>query len=204
MGCLTWRAYLDAELNDMSSRLEQRRQSLQCIQDIREHLINLFGPFISSHKSPLLIDLAYHSNFGDNLLAYGEVCLLHALGKNYTECGLVQSGRQNEKCSILHYASSDVALWHAGGNWGDMWTAPHNARLASFTEMQSQNISVLGMPQSLNYSSIDKENWVAAAPRSFSFLIIITNEIIKIYHLIIIIKESSKLINYQIVLKTNQ
>lgn len=91
-------------------------------------------------------------------MAYGEVCLLHAIGKNYTECGILQSGKKNEKCSVSHYTSSDVALWHAGGNWGDIWSAPHNARLASFREMQSQNISVLGMPQSLNYSSIDQES----------------------------------------------
>ena len=36
-----------SRLNEMFHCVERRQQSQQCIQDIIEHLINLFGPFIS-------------------------------------------------------------------------------------------------------------------------------------------------------------
>jgi exopolysaccharide biosynthesis predicted pyruvyltransferase EpsI len=44
-----------------------------------------------------------------------------------------------------------VALWHGGGNWGDLWRTLHPARIRSFESLLRHEYAVVGMPQSLYY-----------------------------------------------------
>jgi exopolysaccharide biosynthesis predicted pyruvyltransferase EpsI len=44
-----------------------------------------------------------------------------------------------------------VALWHGGGNWGDLWRTLHPARIRSLESLLRHEYAVVGMPQSLYY-----------------------------------------------------
>jgi exopolysaccharide biosynthesis predicted pyruvyltransferase EpsI len=86
------------------------------------------------------------------------------------QCGYVQSGPYAEPCdAYLNRTHSypeeqaaasattprtgirRVALWHGGGNWGDLWKTLHPARIQSFEPLLRHQYAVVGMPQSLYY-----------------------------------------------------
>ena len=85
------------------------------------------------------------------MLDYGELCLLEAMGKSHTECGVVQSGDKNKRCDHSFYKKSGIAMWHAGGNWGDLWRIVQTRRLETFRFMKAQNMTIVSMPQSYHY-----------------------------------------------------
>ena len=70
---------------------------LRCIHEMQTNVMeSMRVNFVSEnlHSSiPLLhVDPAYHGNFGDTLISYGEKVLIERLGfKNSTECGIVSS-----------------------------------------------------------------------------------------------------------------
>lgn len=99
------------------------------------------------------------------------------------QCGYVQSGSFAEPCdeylnrtkeesnaaaatsfdSSAHDARSSptlmerrVALWHGGGNWGDLWRTLHPARIRSFEPLLLNQYTIVGMPQSLYYRDVSR------------------------------------------------
>jgi exopolysaccharide biosynthesis predicted pyruvyltransferase EpsI len=58
-------------------------------------------------------------------------------------------GSSSSSSPIL--ADQRVALWHGGGNWGDLWRTLHPARIRSLESLLRHQYAVVGMPQSLYY-----------------------------------------------------
>ena len=44
-----------------------------------------------------------------------------------------------------------LAVWHGGGNWGDLWRIAQVKRIESLQHLLANNYTVLGMPQSYHY-----------------------------------------------------
>jgi pyruvyl transferase EpsO len=136
-----------------------------CISKIRQKHETTIGGFIrsfsagkasqNSGQEALLLDPAYHPNLGDTLLTLGTERFLHDLGLAdtpqclYTNSQLMK--KQLPKCSATMMTSKTIALWHAGGNWGDLYTMPQHKRLPSIGQLLQHNVTVIGMPQSLYY-----------------------------------------------------
>ena len=114
-------------------------------------------------------DPAYHANVGDHMITLGELEFLQRLGINRSQirqCSYVQAGSYVPPCEALLNATSatllaseskspNVALWHGGGNWGDVWKKVQPQRIASFAWLLqgSNHSTVVGMPQSLFYNN---------------------------------------------------
>ncbi|GAX21541.1 hypothetical protein FisN_6Hh432 [Fistulifera solaris] len=140
------------------------RKRHECIVKIRELAHQLLDPHIQTfaeHRKPvLLVDPAYHPNVGDSMLYKGEQRFLQHLGYADTSvdtCGYAQSGRfANINCR--DYLKQDntgntFAIWHGGGNFGDLWYFTHRQRVASFEPLLRNNFTVVAMPSSFHYYS---------------------------------------------------
>jgi hypothetical protein len=121
------------------------RQRHQCLQAVRERHLEIVGELLSSKEEAsdttvLLVDPAYHSNVGDHMLTLGE---LEFIQKSLRlpvplQCHYVQAGFFYPTCTdvLEEYSSTDgqqkLALWHAGGNWGDLWRDAMDVHIPSF------------------------------------------------------------------------
>ena len=136
----------------------------RCIHEMQTNIMeSMRVNFVSEnlHSSiPLLhVDPAYHGNFGDTLISYGEKVLIERLGfKNSTECGIVSSVNKNQACKNFSAFENGpgIAFWHGGGNWGDLWTykSLHLRRMETMTELVSKGYNVIGMTQSFFYKDL--------------------------------------------------
>jgi exopolysaccharide biosynthesis predicted pyruvyltransferase EpsI len=96
------------------------------------------------------------------MLTIGEQNFLRRLGWNNSilECEYVQSNNKVPKCRDHVKEMSKqakVALWHAGGNWGDLWVDAQWPRIESFEILLLNGFTVVGMPQSLYYKDLAGE-----------------------------------------------
>lgn len=115
--------------------------------------------------TPLLADPAYHKNVGDHMLTLGELELMKRLGYPTTadvQCSYLQADKYVQKCPIYlkmqvpTKVNKQAALWHAGGNWGDLWRTVHDIRVKeSFGQILRAGYTFVGMPQSLYYKKDD-------------------------------------------------
>jgi pyruvyl transferase EpsO len=137
---------------------------ISCIAGIRrrhvEELKDIFLQPQFKHHPILLVDPAQHGNIGDSLLVQGERLFLIAFGwgeVSVHECGYAQK-KVGPRCpAFLQAAAPDqykLALWHAGGNWGDIWRGTHGQRLRSMKELLEAQLTVVGMPQSMQYYNV--------------------------------------------------
>lgn len=114
-------------LMSVSDPFIQSRHS--CIRAVRDKQLEIFrGVFGSLEKlQVLLVDPAYHSNVGDHMLSLGELNLIQEGLQQAApkQCHYIQAGGFYDVCTEVIRASdpgaNKVALWHAGGNWGDLW-----------------------------------------------------------------------------------
>ena len=53
----------------------------------------------------------------------------------------------------LQKQQPNLALWHAGGNWGDLWRDAQDVRIPSLKTLLDNNFMVVSMPQSLYYET---------------------------------------------------
>lgn len=125
----------------------------ECIADIRKRHVETLQPLVTG-KSVLLVDPAYHENVGDHMITLGE---LNFLGASVDQCNYVQAGPGFPPCDETISAKYDVAVWHGGGNWGDIWPTAQEARTRSFSKLLGANNKIVSMPQSLYFRSPDKE-----------------------------------------------
>jgi exopolysaccharide biosynthesis predicted pyruvyltransferase EpsI len=134
---------------------------MSCIADIRRrHVEELKDVFLQPRfkdRPILLVDPAQHGNIGDSLLVLGEKLFLIALGwgeESVHECGYAQK-KVGPRCPAFLQAAAPgeykLALWHAGGNWGDIWRGTHGRRIRSMQELLDAQLTVVGMPQSMHY-----------------------------------------------------
>ena len=135
---------------------------LSCIASIRrrhlDELKDIFRQPQFQDRPILLVDPAQHFNLGDPLLVLGEKEFLVALGwgeQSVHECGVAQA-KVAPRCPAVLNASAPgtykLALWQAGGNWGDIWPGPHNKRIESMRYLLDAQLTVVSMPQSLQYN----------------------------------------------------
>ena len=118
---------------------------------------NFLSENLHSRIPLLLVDPAFHSNYGDTLISYGEKVLIERLGfKNSTECGIRASMNKNQACQNFSTFENGpgVAFWHGGGNWGDLWGyKKHLRRMETMIELVLKGYNVIGMTQSLYYKN---------------------------------------------------
>ena len=148
------------------------RQRHKCIIKIRERHDQLLGPLVKKpnahHPHVLLVDPAYHANVGDHMLTLAELVFLESRGFKggsaaVDQCHYVQASNFYPNCNKVIGDTSpatvahQAALWHAGGNWGDLWRSAHPPRINSFYSLLQANYSIVGMPQSLFYKDKDLE-----------------------------------------------
>jgi exopolysaccharide biosynthesis predicted pyruvyltransferase EpsI len=135
-----------------------------CLVHIRQQHQDVLRPLLLGHPTMpnndlVLVDPAYHSNVGDHMISVAEQVFLHGRSNAsfIFECSYYQAGPWAPPCDEVipaHGASSTttpVALWHGGGNWGDLWRHMHDIRTASLTPLLQQGYRIVGMPQSLYF-----------------------------------------------------
>jgi exopolysaccharide biosynthesis predicted pyruvyltransferase EpsI len=139
----------------------------QCIEKIRERQSAALGPFMdaSDNRRVLLVDPAYHRNVGDHMITLGELEFMKRLGyaaNTQSQCHYVQAGEFVPHCDVVIYqpnpaqAVQPLALWHGGGNWGDIWDM-QGPRIDSFVPLLEHNFTIVSMPQSFYYGDRELE-----------------------------------------------
>ena len=134
---------------------------LSCIASIRrrhlDELKDIFRQPQFQDRPILLVDPAQHFNLGDPLLVLGEKEFLVALGwgeQSVHECGVAQA-KVAPRCPAVLNASAPgtykLALWQAGGNWGNLWKGIQKQRVQSMGYLLDAQLTVVSMPQSMHY-----------------------------------------------------
>lgn len=133
---------------------------LRCIRQIETRQVDVLSDILSrkhNKKYPLLlIDPAYHDNIGDNLQVLGELKYFIKFGwgaNTINTCNIAQGDGRIRSChDFSNFTKSRVAIWHAGGNWGNMWSKIQHKRLESFKFLLKQNKTIISMPQSMHFT----------------------------------------------------
>ena len=139
---------------------------LQCINDIQDHTMQSLSDVFSREEfhrfstPPLLyIDPAYHGNAGDCFISYGSLIFMERMGsRNFEECNVISSAGLSQNCgNFSRFEEGGLAVWHGGGNWGDIWTRKELflPRLKSILTLAKKGKTVVGFPQSLHYNNKD-------------------------------------------------
>lgn len=137
------------------------RQRHECIAKIRARHEQLLAPLVTPSADlphALLVDPAYHENVGDSMLTFAELTFLERRGfAKCEQCRYIQAigyplCEQVISSKTPVPIEHEVALWHAGGNWGDLWRGVQLKRMESFPSLLAANYSIVGMPQSLHYA----------------------------------------------------
>jgi exopolysaccharide biosynthesis predicted pyruvyltransferase EpsI len=142
-----------------------------CIHEIRSRQLSFFQPFIHKCNHVLLVDPAYHSNVGDHMITVAELTLLqNRSGKERTvhQCSYVQAQKFVPPCdeslrrsyegyivdaTDAGFQRNKLALWHGGGNFGNLWPTAQEARIRSLVLLLQGNYTIIGMPNSWYYTS---------------------------------------------------
>ena len=69
--------------------------------------------------------------------------------------------QKHNNTNNLSQLDHKLAIWHGGGNWGDLWPVVHKLRIEHSFRALVRNYSVVGMPQSLYYKSKETESFDA-------------------------------------------
>lgn len=95
------------------------------------------------------------------MITLGELEFLRRMGLSgdsvVGQCRYKQAGKFVKYCDEYlseqdpQKVARQSALWHGGGNWGDLWRRAQDARLSSFAPLLQKNYRIVGMPQSLFY-----------------------------------------------------
>ena len=111
----------------------QEVHRLRCLRDLQQRLIHDFTPFFeASNGRVVLMDVALHSNLGDNILWKAAVQLIARFGVSpKLICYVSQKGFMDhidkafQACDMTKIKAlvkgGGLVLLHAGGNWGDLY-----------------------------------------------------------------------------------
>jgi exopolysaccharide biosynthesis predicted pyruvyltransferase EpsI len=139
-----------------------------CLSKMRQRHDEALHPYLLQSPSPdhiLLVDPAYHSNVGDHMITLGELQFLQryvsSLSNDTTlptlsQCSYIQAGGYVPSCEVeiprlAALYDRPVAIWHGGGNWGDLWRRAQEPRIASLRNLLGHGYTVLTMPNSWYY-----------------------------------------------------
>lgn len=157
--------------NTSSNQTSKRQHShvgdwLSCLKSIQTTQFDILESIFTDpaltgpHKPILFIDPSNHGNFGDTLLAQGVYEFLARFGygkRNLEVCRVHQAHAQTPECGDFRQFSNEgikLAVWHPGGNWGDLWNAVHQNRMRTFRDLLKNNFTVVGFPQSLHFGNL--------------------------------------------------
>lgn len=142
---------------------------MQCLRGVQERLRGAFEPLFEKYRGGVaLVDVALHANLGDNILWKGAVSLLASFGISPSlVCYLSQPGwmesidgkaRKCEEGEIIDAVKENgIVLFHAGGNWGDLYRTVQDQRLNLLKGLAvaalNLNFGIVQLPQSIYYSS---------------------------------------------------
>jgi exopolysaccharide biosynthesis predicted pyruvyltransferase EpsI len=165
------------QLNHAHATSGQTREQLSTASDLRTKCINgvrqihneKLGSFIKKinlHRTlhdghlNVLIQPAFHENLGDTLLTNAEQLFFKRQNFSYQMC-LHRASWPERNISHCHThfgqpknrEARNLAFWHAGGNWGDLWTYPQGLRMSDIEPLLKNNFTLVTMPQSLFYRS---------------------------------------------------
>ena len=143
-------------------------QRHQCLKAVRKKHLHTFKTLIrtettsTNNPTVVLIDPSYHPNVGDHMLTLGELKLLENISQLQfptIQCHYSQAQSFVPGCNeILDHIGREfkthkkkIALWHAGGNWGDLWSEVQDYRIPSFKTILNHGFDILSLPQSLFY-----------------------------------------------------
>ena len=141
---------------------EWQRHRYACLRHIRQRQVQVMADIgWAQDLAVVLVDPAYHANVGDHMITVAEQLFFkHTVVQ---ECSYMQAGPWAPSCpALLVQAAAStqqtasqrrLAVWHGGGNWGDLWDTIHTTRTNSMTLLLQYNYTVLGMPQSLYFGS---------------------------------------------------
>lgn len=161
--------FLSTNNTASSSPLERAvQQRHQCLSFIRQRHATLLAPLVQRHSNNvLLVDPAYHANVGDHMLTVAEQLFLQNYTAKWQECDYIQANQKAPRCeSVIGSSSADapakLAMWHAGGNWGDLWRIAQEKRIMSLLPLLTENYTIVSMPQSFHYQNNDTKRQDAA------------------------------------------
>ncbi|GMH34145.1 hypothetical protein BSKO_01979 [Bryopsis sp. KO-2023] len=146
----------------------QELHRMQCLRAVQERVRDDYRPILEKYTGGVaLIDVAMHSNLGDNILWRGAVSLLAGMG---ISPGLVCSHSQPSwtehidnsfpKCDYQEIINvvqdKGLVMFHAGGNWGDLYRFVQSSRLKLLKQLsddaKTMGFGILQLPQSIHYT----------------------------------------------------
>lgn len=141
---------------------------MQCLRSVQERLRSAFEPIFDKYPGGVaLVDVALHSNLGDNILWRGAVSLLASFGISpalvcyHSQPGWLKAiDKKAKKCTkedIMNAVEGNgLVLFHAGGNWGDLYRPVQEKRIELLQELgvaaKTANFGIVQLPQSIYYS----------------------------------------------------
>ena len=83
------------------------------------------------------------------MIAYGELVLIERMGfLNHTECHIIASQEFSKSCeNFSHVPNGGLAMWHGGGNWGDLWSRKDLTlrRMDTFVQLLKKEKTIIGI-----------------------------------------------------------
>lgn len=161
-GVQPWTSIPPTPIHLMDTKDARIMQRHQCLAAVRNRQQTFFQEYFDNSPDVLLVDPAYHSNVGDVMLSIGELQLIQGTMQQQPpkQCHYIQSNHFYPLCDPTIHALGDInrnynkrqlALWHAGGNWGDLWRDAQDVRIPSLATLLENRFDIISMPQSLYY-----------------------------------------------------
>lgn len=147
----------------------------RCLVSIRQRHEELLRKYVDQADHILYLDPSYHDNVGDTMLTMGILKFFAKSRAKVTQCVYTQSGDYLRlKCddAIAKLAKefknqTVLAVWHAGGNWGDLYPHVHRPRINSVDKILKAGFKLLAMPSSYHYSKPNVESSLNSRLKSF-------------------------------------
>ncbi len=161
--------FINRKLNFTERMVVNRNK---CLKKVKKAHVEFFkGLQFSTYKQPrfLHVDPSYHGNFGDTMLTKSLVSLIHktlhfiepfSCGYAQSSWGVVPIKNCDEVIPTVYaHTNQKIALWQAGGNWGDLYEGIQIWRMLSMESLLENNFSIVSMPQSIHYKNDSHKSW---------------------------------------------
>lgn len=153
-----------ADFEDFAER-ELKRE--KCLADIRGRMVEDYRPLFDNVTKVALIDVALHTNLGDSILWRSAIHIATWFGHTVDYvCAASQAIGGNlatfPRCDMNTLASltrnRGLIMYHAGGNWGDLYRFVQDYRMKTLWTLSSvyrsnqATFKVVQLPQSIAYT----------------------------------------------------
>jgi pyruvyl transferase EpsO len=123
---------------------------LICLRKVQERVIQDIGAILVDGKPYVYLDIPMHMNLGDVWIWHGT----HVALATHGQFPLVTDKKleRNITSARTQLGSDGIALWHGGGNFGDVWRG--TSLIRNDAVQQLPNNKIVFLPQSLNYTKM--------------------------------------------------